>query len=99
MKIIKKLVHKIDDELCGAMEYAEKYLEYLSEGDSSLASKFKEMASDELNHAMVIHDIAVKKIENLSKVVKPSEEMKQKWDMCHKDYIEKVSWIKSMLNN
>ena len=98
MKLIKKYVHKISDELCGAQEYAEKYLEYLSEGDTSLASKFKEMSSDELNHAMVIHDIAVKKIENLSKVVKPTEDMKQKWDECHSDYVQRMNWVKQLLN-
>lgn len=98
MKLIKKYVHKISDELCGAQEYAEKYVEYTAEGDTNLATKFKEMANDELNHAMIIHDIAVKKVEMLSKVFKAPPEMKQKWDECHSDYVQRMNWVKQLLN-
>ena len=42
MKRIKKLVHKIDEELCGAEHYAEKAIEYKADGDRSNLKVFYE---------------------------------------------------------
>lgn len=57
----------------------------------------KEAASDELKHALWIHDIAVAEIEKLKQVYKPPVEMQEKWDESHKHYVEKAAWIKTML--
>lgn len=97
MKMIKDLVDKIDDELCGAKDYAEKYVEYKVKGEMSWANKFKDMASQELNHAMIIHDLAVKNIEEVSRVVKAPQKMRDAWDKAHVDYVEREAWIKQML--
>lgn len=97
MTRIKKLVDKIDDELCGAKEYAETYLEQRAKGDTALANKFKKMASDELDHAMIIHDMTVQEIELLRKVYTPPVEMQEAWEKSHIKYVEKAAWIKQML--
>lgn len=97
MTKIKKYVEQIEEELEGAKDYAERYVEHKAKNDMSWANKFKEMAQDELRHAMVIHDLAIMKIEELQKVYKPPVEMQEKWDKKHKEYVEKTAWIRQML--
>lgn len=97
MKIIKEYVEKIDEELEGAKDYAEKYVEHKVKGDTSAATKYKEMANDELKHAMYEHEMAVKEIEEISKVYTPPAEMQKVWDEAHKKYVERAAWVKQML--
>lgn len=98
MTKIKQYVEHIDDEICGAKEYAEKYVESKAKGNSTWANKYKEMANDELKHATYLHDIATQEIEELNKVFQPTVEMQEKWDKSHKEYVEHVAWIRQMLN-
>lgn len=98
MKVIKQYVDIIDEELCGAKDYAEMYVERKAYGDSSWANRFKEMANDELRHAMYIHDYAVSKIQEIGKTFTPPAEMQEEWDRSHKEYVEKTAWIKQMLS-
>ena len=98
MTKIKHYVDKIDDEICGAKEYAEAYVEAKAKNNSTWATRYKEMANDELKHATYIHDIATQEIDELSKVYQPPVEMQEKWDKSHKEYVEKVAWIKQMLS-
>lgn len=97
MKTIKYYVDAIDDEIHGAKEYAEKYVERKAKGDMSSANRYKEMAIDELKHAGYEHEWAVKEIEDISRVYTAPVEMQEKWDKAHKEYVEKVAWIKQML--
>jgi hypothetical protein len=97
MKSIKKYVDHIEDEIEGAKEYAEKYVECKAKGNMTNANKYKEMANDELKHAMYIHEWAVAEIQEISKVYTPPVDMQEKWDKAHKEYVEKVAWIKQML--
>ena len=97
MTRIKELVDRIDDELNDAKDYAEEYLTFKAKGNTTWATKYKEMATDELKHAGYIHDRAVEEIEELRKVYTPPEDMLQKWTSAHKTYIEKAAWVKQML--
>lgn len=97
MRMIKNLVEQLDDEIEGAKEYAEKYVEYKAKNNMARANRFKEMANDELKHAGYIHDMTVQEIEELKKVYTAPAEMREKWDKSHKEYVEKVAWIKQML--
>lgn len=97
MTKIKHYVEQLDEEICGAKDYAEKYIEAKSKGNSGWANKYKEMANDELKHATYIHDIATQEIDELNKVFQPTVEMQEKWDKSHKEYVEKVAWIRQML--
>lgn len=98
MTKIKKYVEQIDEELCGAKDYAEKALEYKAVGDQDRFAKYRAMANDELNHAMIVHDMAAKDIEKL-KAVFPEipQKMTDAWDASHTGYVEKTAWIKQML--
>ncbi len=97
MTKIKKYAEHIADEIEGAKEYAEKYVECKSKGDMQWANRFKEMANDELKHANYLHEKATQEIDELSAVFKPTEEMQEKWNHCHKEFVEKTAWIKQML--
>lgn len=97
MRAIKKYVEAIDEEIEGAKEYAEKYVECKAKGDMSKANRYKEMASDELKHAMYQHEWAVVEIEEIGKVFTAPADMMEKWEKAHKEYVEKVAWIKQML--
>ena len=97
MTKIKKLAEHIEEELCGAKDYAEKYVECKAKGDMQWANRYKEMANDELKHASYLHDKAVLEIEQIGKVFKPTEEMEEKWEHSHKKFVEQTAWIKQML--
>lgn len=97
MKRIKKLVHMIDDELESAECYSEKAMEYKIDGQSDMYQKFSRMASEELDHAMTLHDIAVKEIDKASQMISVPAEMREKWELSHADYIERVARIKSYI--
>ena len=97
MRKIKKYVEMIDEELNSAEEYAESYIEYKANSDTQMANKFYDMANDELNHSITIHDVAMKEIEKISSVFNAPPEMREKWDKSHSDYIQRAARIKSML--
>lgn len=97
MRTIKAMAEHIEEELEGAKDYAEKYVEAKARGNLPVATKYKEMASDELRHAGYIHEFAVAEIESVSKVFTPPAEMMEKWERLHREYVEKVAWIRQMI--
>ena len=98
MTRIKKLAEEMEDEIHSAKEYAEEYLTFKAKDNSTWANRYKEMANDELRHAEYLHDRAVAEIDELSKVYTPPEEMLEKWEHEHREYIEKAAWVKQMLS-
>jgi ferritin len=97
MQIIKKYVEHMLDEIESAKEYAEKYIEFKSRGDLQKSTHFKEMASDELKHAMFFHGLATEEVERISKVYTPPVSMQEKWELDHKKYVEDVAILKQIL--
>jgi hypothetical protein len=97
MTDIKRYVEDIDGELESAKAYAEKYLDLKSMNDSSNATRYREMALDELKHAGYIHDYAVSVIDRLKEVYTPPADMEDEWTRAHKKYYEQTAWIKQML--
>lgn len=97
MRKIKKYVEGIDEELNDAKSYIETALEYKASGDATRYARYKEMSTQELSHAMTLHDFAVQDIEKL-KTVYPDvpQEMLDKWDKAHVTYVEKAAWIRQM---
>jgi len=94
---IKVLIDQIEEELEGAKNYAECYIDYKAKSNTTWANRYKEMANDELKHAMYIHDRTTAEIEELQKVYTPPQNMLDKWEHEHKEYVERVAWIKQML--
>jgi hypothetical protein len=97
MRFIKNYVSAIDEEVEGAKDYAEKYVEAKARGDMGKANRYKEMANDELKHATYVHEWAVASISELSKIYSAPVEMQEAWEKAHKEYVERVAWIKQML--
>lgn len=97
MTKIKKYVEEITDELNGAKHYMETALEYKAMGNTERYTKYKDMSLMESGHAQILHDFAVQDIEKL-KTVYPDvpQEMLDKWNKSHIDYVEKSAWIKQM---
>lgn len=97
MTKIKELADEMKDELCSAKDYAEKYIEKKANNENEWASRFKSMAQDELKHASSLHEMIVQEINKLSNIYIPPQSMMDKWDIDHKHYVEKHSWIEKML--
>ena len=97
MTRIKHLTDQIKDELESAKDYAEEYLTYKAKGNSEWAARYKDMATDELKHAGYIHDRVVSEIDQLKAVMTPPEDMLDRWNHEHREYIEKAAWIRQML--
>ena len=97
MTKIKKYVKDIADELDGAKHYIEMALEYKAMGDSERYNGYKTMSMAESEHANRIHQYAVQDIEKL-KAVYPDipQEMLDKWDHAHVEFVEKAAWIRQM---
>ena len=97
MTKIKKYVENIEEELNDAQEYIEKALWYKAKGDQNRYTKYKEMSAQELNHAMIIHDMAVQDIDALDAVYPELPvKMVEKWNSAHERYVEKAAWIRQM---
>ena len=97
MTKIKKYVEQIAEELNDAQEYIEKALWYKAKGDQTRYTKYREMSAQELNHASIIHDMAVQDIDALSAVYpEVPEKMIEKWNDAHTKYVEKAAWIRQM---
>ena len=97
MTKIKKYVEGMKEELDSAKAYMEQALEWKAAGNSTRYARYKEMSSQELAHAMSLHEFAVQDIEQL-KTVYPEVpvEMQEKWDKAHVKYVEKAAWIRQM---
>lgn len=97
MNKIKKYVEDIAEELESAKCYIEKALEYKANGNATRYARYKEMSTQELAHAMTLHEYAVQDIEQLRTVFPEiPQEMQDEWDHAHVEYVEKAAWIKQM---
>lgn len=97
MRAIKQAIDKIKDEVKGANKYAQEYLELKMSG-SPRAKAYYEMAQQELTHALTLHEFAVKDIEEIRKTYTPPQGMLDMWEREHGKIINKVAWIKQILN-
>lgn len=97
MTKIKKYVADIKEELKDAQDYIEKALWHKAAGDQNRFAKYKEMSAQELNHAAILHDMAVQDIAALDAVYPDIPiKMLEAWNNAHTEYVEKVAWIKQM---
>ena len=97
MTKIKRYVENIGEELDDAKAYIEKALEYKATGDNIRYNGYKEMSAQELSHAARLHEYAVQDIEKLKSVYPEiPQDMMDKWEHSHKEYVEKAAWIKQM---
>lgn len=97
MDMMKKYASEICEELEGAKSYAECYVDCKVRGNSNSATKFKEMATDELKHASYIHAMAAHCIEEMEKAISIPENISFEWQECNSEYACKAACVKQML--
>lgn len=97
MFYIDDLYGHVKEELTACQMYAEESFKVKARGNTQWASRFKEMASQELQHAQYLHDYVVQEITNIKSVYTPTEEEIEKWDKADRKFYEKESMLKVML--
>ena len=97
MKKLDKMKCYVCEELDGATQYAEKYIEMKAAGNTAWANKFREMANDELNHAKYMYDWFNEQMNDIKKVYELSEGEEDEEEHLHKKYADKVAHVKHML--
>lgn len=97
MKIIKRLVEDIEEELEGAENYAKKATQYKLD-DRALAETYANIASQELSHVDLLHAQVVRFIKDSKAAGEvPPAGMLDVWNYEHDRHIESISKIKMLL--
>lgn len=97
MKLVEKYIDHICEEVEGAMDYAEKYIEYKAKGESSRASRYRDMASDELGHAAAVRDMAHQDIQRIQAIMPLAIDDEEMWKAAVKRSDEKMAIVKQMI--
>lgn len=94
MKIIKKLVEMIEDELEGAERYAKCAIAYKDEYPR-LASTLYEISTQEMRHVNLLHDeVAAFIKKHRESHGEPPAAMMAVWEWQHERHIEEAKEIK-----
>lgn len=94
MKLIQCISDMIEDEIDGALEYAEKAVELKTE-HKKLADTLYELSTEEVSHISRLHDEVVRLIEKYrAEKGEPPAGMMAIYDYLHKKHIAKVAEIK-----
>lgn len=100
MRLIKKLIHNINEELHDAEKYIDCGLAHKHDG-TDLDALFTKLAAAELDHANWLHEAVVKEIEKFRSTMHHSEHppayMVELWEEMHEEYIEKFAILKHKL--
>lgn len=97
MKMIHSYIDHVKEELSGAMEYGEKYIDFKARGNSARANAYKSMAQDELRHASMIYDYAAQDMEAIGRIYTLPEELQEDWQRFVRHYADCSARIKLML--
>ena len=92
------MVDHIAEELEGACEYAEDYVGEKMKGNTAKAQKFREMATQEMQHAANWYDWTEKYGEELKAIMPLASADSEEWENCRKKYAEKTAIIRYMLD-
>ena len=86
MKKINKMIKHIKEEVCGACEYAEKYIIYKNT-KPEWSRLFAEMSTDEMEHATSLHKMGDEWMKEVSYI---PEDDKEAWEHCGAMLAEKI---------
>lgn len=98
MKIIEKMIERLNEEVDGAEDYAEIYIENKARGNHSRANRFKEMALDELKHASYLREMDIADLNDISRIHTLSESDQELWGRGHRLASERIAIVKQMLD-
>lgn len=96
MKIIQCLSEMILEEIGDAEKYAKKALEW-KDSNKSLADAFAKLSNDEMSHMKILHDEAVKLIEDYRKSNgEPPASMLAVYEYLHGKQIEQAGIVRGL---
>jgi hypothetical protein len=98
MKILDKMLARLQDEVDGARGYAEKFIECKARGNMSRANRYKEMAHDELKHATFLKEMDIADIDELKKVYTMTDEEQSLWEHGHKHITDQMAMVMHVLS-
>ena len=94
MKKINKMIKHVKEEICGACNYAEKYIIYKN-SKPEWSRLYAEMANDEMEHALTLHKMYDEWMKELSYI---KEEDKEAWEHLGAMVAEKVAEVRMLLS-
>lgn len=94
MEIIKRVVEKIDDELMDAEKYI-KCAYKVEEDYPQLADTYYQLSLEEMKHVTMLHEQAVKIIEDYKKDHPIPESMQILYDYLHEKQIKHAAKIRA----
>lgn len=98
MKDIKCIVEFMEEEMNDAEKYARKAMHY-KDTDRKLAEAYAGLSGEEIRHADILHEQAVRLIEaNKASGRTVPESMKAVWDWEHDKAMDHKSRVKIMLD-
>lgn len=97
MRIVDEMVEHIREEIDGAKEYAEKYIESKAIGNTERANAYRQMALDEIRHAEHVRDFAIADVSEMRKVYTFTAEEEASWEHHLKSTMECLGWVKRMI--
>jgi hypothetical protein len=98
MRLIDKMLEQLEEEVEGARDYAEKYVEFKARGNMSRANRYKEMAHDELKHATFLKEMDIADIDELKKVYPMTDEEQSLWEHGHKHMNDQMAMVMHVLS-
>lgn len=98
MKILENMIEELEDEIEGARDYAEKYIDCKARGNAMRATKYKEMAHDELRHFSTLREFFAADVDGIKRVHPLTEEEVSWWEHEHKKLNDKVAMIHHLLS-
>lgn len=98
MKMIDNILEHLNEEVDGAITYAEKYVEAKANGNMARANRYKEMANDELKHASFLREMSATDVQELKKVYKMTDDEQGRWDHGHNQLTERMALVMHILS-
>lgn len=98
MKMIDKMLAHLNEEVDGAITYAEKYVEAKANGNTARANRYKEMANDELKHASFLREMTATDVQELKKVYKMTDAEESGWDHGQNQLTERMALAMHILS-
>ncbi|MBQ8536950.1 MAG: hypothetical protein IJ461_06050 [Clostridia bacterium] len=96
MLIIKELAKQIREELHDAEKYAKGSLDKKTDCPQ-LAALYNRLAGEEINHAMLLHDEAVRQIEKAAAEKPVPPVMREIWAWQHDELIEQERDVRRLM--
>lgn len=97
MLTIKEYGDNLTEEIDGAVKYAELYICCKINGDTTNATKYKEMANDEMKHASFFDTQGDSLVTVIKKNISDPEMFLDDWEWAKSQYAKNLAYVKRLL--